>query len=202
MKTPEGRLLRSVTVGLTLVLAGIPMGGKAALASGPPLRAAVLPPAPALAEGGVWINGKETTLAAQRGKVVLLTFWTFGCINCKRALPFWNAWAKRFRSASRPGVAGVTMLSVHTPEMPSERPVESVRRAVEEHRLAFPVVTDNEFKNWKAFAVRVWPTTILIDQQGRIRGRWEGELDWKGSGAYKMLERQIETVRREKQPQP
>ncbi len=150
------------------------------------------PDAPALAPG-VWVNGKPTTLAAQRGRVVVLAFWTHLCINCKRTLPFWNGWAARY---ARSG--DVAVLAVHTPELEPERDPEAVRRYAREAGLRFPVVTDNEFKTWKAFGVTAWPTTVVIDKQGRIRGRWVGELDWQGSGEYHKAERLIEELRREK----
>lgn len=139
-----------------------------------------------------WLNSKPTTIAANKGKVIVLTFWTFGCINCKRTLPFWNDWAKRYAGKD------VTVLSVHTPELDFERKPENVRAFLTEKRIAFPVLTDNEYKSWKAFGVNVWPTTILIDKEGRIRGGWEGELDWNNSGEYKRVEQAIEILRKEK----
>ncbi|MBC8136928.1 MAG: redoxin domain-containing protein [Fibrella sp.] len=147
--------------------------------------------APALGTNGTWINGSPTTIAAQKGKVVILTFWTHGCINCKRTLPFWNSWAKQYSGKD------VTVLSVHTPELKFERNVENVRRFTRERGLLFPVVTDNDFKSWNAYGVEAWPTTILIDKRGRIRARWEGELDWQGNGEYKKVETAIEQLRKE-----
>ena len=171
-----------------LLTPGYAMAGLAKMqgASSLPIEKA----APALAEG-VWINSKPTTIAAQRGKVVVLTFWTHGCINCKRTLPFWNDWAKRYTGKD------VTVLSVHTPELAFERSESNVRRFVKERGITFPVLTDNENTSWDAFGISSWPTTVLIDKQGRIRARWEGELDWNGSGDYKKVEAQIEQLRKE-----
>lgn len=141
---------------------------------------------------GNWLNSKPTTIAANKGKVIVLTFWTFGCINCKRTLPFWNTWARRYAETD------VTVLSVHTPELEFERKPENVRAFLKEKGIVFPVLTDNDYRSWRAFGVQAWPTTILIDKQGRIRGRWEGELDWNNSGEYTRVEQAIEALRKEK----
>jgi peroxiredoxin len=102
--------------------------------------------APAL-QSGVWVNGQPTTIAAQRGKVVVLLFWTRGCINCKHNLGYWNDWARRYRGTD------VSVLSVHTPETPGERSVSGVRRFVRERGLQFPVLIDNASQTWDAFGV-------------------------------------------------
>ena len=146
--------------------------------------------APALASG-VWANGQPTTIASQKGKVVVLAFWTHQCINCKRTIPFWNDWAKKYAGSN------VTVLSVHTPEIPEERKIENVRRFVRTKGITFPVVTDNDFASWNAYKVTAWPTTILIDKQGRVRGRWEGELNYGNSGDYRTVEQAIEALRKE-----
>lgn len=150
-----------------------------------------------------WINtdGKAKHLYGQNGaainRVTILTFWTHGCINCRRTIPFWNDWAKRF--ATREGkTSDVAIVSVHTPETRSERSTASVRRFVKEKGILFPVVTDNSSMLWDAYNVQAWPTTILIDKQGRIRGHWEGELDFESSGEFKKVEKTIEALRREK----
>ncbi|GAB4458835.1 MAG: hypothetical protein OHK0029_20580 [Armatimonadaceae bacterium] len=148
-------------------------------------------PAPALADG-TWLNGEKTSLAAHQGKVVVLTFWTFGCINCKRTLPFWNAWAKEYAESK-----DVTVLSVHTPELAFERNPENVREFLRKEGIRFPVLLDNDYRSWNTYGVRVWPTTILIDKKGFIRGWWEGELDFKRSGEFKKVKNGIEMLRRE-----
>ena len=148
-------------------------------------------PAPVLAPGP-WINGVPTTLAAQRGKVVVLTFWTRDCINCKHTLPFWNAWAKRYQGSN------VAVISVHTPETPSEYSLSETRRFVQQHGLEFPVLVDNHEQNWDAFHVEFWPTTILIDKQGRIRDEYTGELNYEDSGEYQLVRAEIERLRAER----
>ena len=147
-------------------------------------------PAPSLAQGA-WINGTPTTIAAQRGKVTVLLFWTHGCINCKHNLGFWNDWARRYRHTN------VTVLSVHTPETAEEHDVAGVRRFVQQWGLAFPVVTDNAEKTWDAYGIEYWPSEVLIDKQGRIRYRFGGELNYAGSGEYKTVQALIEKLRGE-----
>ena len=147
-------------------------------------------PAPALASGP-WVNGAPTTLAAQRGKVTVLLFWTRDCINCKHNLGYWNEWAKTYRGTD------VSVISVHTPETRYERSVDGTRRFVQSHDLAFPVLVDNDEKTWNAFGVQSWPTEILIDKTGKIRAEYAGELNWQGSGEYKIVQAKIEELRRE-----
>ena len=136
-----------------------------------------------------WVSGKPVTLAELKGKVVVVCFWTFGCINCKKTLPFWNEWAKRYVDK------GVVFVTVHTPELESERVVENVKKFVEREKLVFPVLIDNNMTNWKNWQQQFWPATYIIDKKGRVRGRWDGELDFKGSGEYKKVERGIERLR-------
>lgn len=147
--------------------------------------------APAM-QSGPWINGTPTTIVDHRGKVVVLLFWTCGCINCKHNLGYWNDWVRKYRGTN------VTVLSVHTPETPDEHSVSGVHRFVQERGLLFPVLVDNAAKTWNAFGVQSWPTEILIDKQGRVRTKYEGELNWQGNGEYKTVQHQIEALRAEK----
>jgi len=149
------------------------------------------PQAPEFARGA-WVSGKPTTLTALKGKVVLVTFWTTGCINCRRTLPYWSDWTKRY--ARRNDFAVVT---IHTPETPGERNPAVVRQFAQQHHLTFPILIDNDQKNWDAFGIRYWPTTLLIDKQGQIRGRWEGELNYEKSGIFHDVEAEIEVLREE-----
>ena len=147
-------------------------------------------PAPALT-AGPWLNGPETTLAAQRGKVVVLLFWTRDCINCKHNLGYWNDWAKRYSGTD------VAVLSVHTPETRAERAPAATVRFAREHGLRFPVLVDNDARVWNAYGVQSWPTEVLIDRRGRVRAEFAGELNWAGSGEYKTVARKIEALRAE-----
>ena len=147
-------------------------------------------PAPTLA-AGPWLNGPETTLAAQKGKVVVLLFWTRDCINCKHNLGYWNDWAQKYRGTD------VTVLSVHTPETRFERSPDTTTRFARERGLRFPIIVDNDAHLWKAYGIESWPTEILIDKQGRIRAEYAGELNWEGNREYKTVQAQIEKLRHE-----
>jgi thiol-disulfide isomerase/thioredoxin len=180
------------------VFAGATLWGAGARAQGQepaPAQAPQFAQAPELAKGE-WV-GTPTTIAANRGKVIVLTFWAYQCINCKRTLPYWNQWAKRYAGAEgKPG--DVVVIAVQTPETPDERVFANVKAASEKHKLVFPTVTDNDYKTWKAYNVQMWPTTILIDKQGKIRGRWQGELNWQSSGEFNRVLAGIELLRKEK----
>jgi thiol-disulfide isomerase/thioredoxin len=139
-----------------------------------------------------WASGKPVKLASLKGKVVVVCYWTFGCINCKRTLPFWNDWAKKYEGKD------VVFVTIHTPELESERVVEDVKKFIAKEKLIFPVLIDNDKANWKRWRNQWWPATYLIDKKGLVRGRWDGELDYKGSGEYKRVEQGIELLRSEK----
>ena len=150
-------------------------------------------PAPALTAAGPWLNGPPTTLAAQKGRVVVLLFWTRDCINCKHNLGYWNDWAKKYHGTD------VAVLSVHTPETRFERAPAATARFARDHGLRFPVLVDNDAHVWNAYGVQSWPTEVLIDKQGSVREEFAGELNWENSGEYKVVGREIEALRAEKQ---
>ena len=137
--------------------------------------------APELANGS-WINSEPLTLKDLRGRVVLIEFWTFGCYNCRNALPFVKGWHDRYREK------GLTVIGVHSPEFEEERKVENLRRAVSSLGITYPVVADNDYQTWNAYHVEAWPTTFLLDKQGRIRWMYVGE------GNYDEAERVIQKL--------
>ena len=143
-------------------------------------------PAPELASGE-WINSEPLKLKDLRGRVVLIEFWTFGCINCRRTLPFVESWHDRYREK------GLTVIGVHSPEFDEEKNVESLRGQVASLGIRYPVVTDNDYKTWNAYKVEAWPTVFLLDKQGRIRWMRVGE------GNYDETERLIQKLLAEKQ---
>ena len=132
--------------------------------------------------GEDWINSQPLRLQNLRGRVVLVEFWTFGCINCRNTLPYVKSWNDRYRDK------GLTIIGVHSPEFAEERDVERLRHQVASLGITYPVVADNEFRNWNAYDVYAWPTSFLLDKQGRIR--------WKhiGQGDYDEAERQIQKL--------
>lgn len=127
--------------------------------------------APDLANGD-WINSAPLKLQDLRGRVVLIEFWTFGCINCRNTLPFVKSWHDRYQAK------GLTVIGVHSPEFDEERNVESLRREVTSLGIRYAVVTDNDYEIWNAYHVEAWPTAFLLDKQGRIRWMHVGEGDY------------------------
>jgi thiol-disulfide isomerase/thioredoxin len=137
--------------------------------------------APDLA-AGEWINSAPLKLNELRGRVVLIEFWTFGCINCRNTLPFIKSWHDRYQDK------GLTVIGVHSPEFDEERKVENLRREVTSLGIHYAVVTDNDYQTWNTYHVEAWPTTFLLDKQGRIRWMHVGE------GGYDEAERLIQKL--------
>lgn len=127
-------------------------------------------PAPEFPAGVRWVQGEPTTLKHLKGRVVVLHFWTFGCINCQRNYPVYKTWLKQYADKD------LTIVGVHTPEFQHEADADRVKQKAKENGLTFPVVLDNDSKIWKAWRNRYWPCIYLIDRQGQVRYRWEGEL--------------------------
>ncbi len=127
-------------------------------------------------EGAVtWLNSPPLIADGLRGRVVLIDFWTYSCINCLRSIPYLRAWADRYRDQ------GLVVIGVHAPEFAFERDVGNVRRAVADLRIAYPVAVDDGYAIWRAFKNQYWPAHYLIDAQGRIRETHFGEGDYDGT---------------------
>jgi len=126
--------------------------------------------APELRGGGGWIGagGEDLSLAALRGRVVLLDFWTLACVNCLRV-------AEELRGLERRFAGELVVLGVHSPKFPHEHDHAAVRAAVARHRIEHPVLDDPDMTTWDAYAVRAWPTLVLVDAEGRVAGRVSGE---------------------------
>jgi thiol-disulfide isomerase/thioredoxin len=129
-----------------------------------------------------WLNSPALTAAELRGKVVLVHFGTYTCINWLRTLPHVRAWTEKYRKQ------GLVLVNVHTPEFEFEKNMDNVRRAVKDLRLADPVAVDNDFAVWRAFANSAWPALYLVDAQGRVRYRHLGE------GEYERSEKMIQQL--------
>ncbi len=134
-----------------------------------------LGPAPELAGITDWINSPPLTLAGLRGKVVLVHFWTFACINCIHVQPYVKAWYARYAAA------GLVVIGVHTPELSFERDIGNVRKAVADDGVTFPVAFDPAYATWNAYGNSYWPAFYLVDRAGRIRHVHAGEGDYAGS---------------------
>ena len=126
-----------------------------------------------------WIDSEPVTLASLRGKVVLIDFWTYSCINCIRTLPFILEWEDKY------GPLGLRVVGMHTPEFEFEKDAENVRAAVEQFDIGYPVALDNDGETWDAFGVSAWPAKYLVDADGIIRYAEVGE------GGYVAMEQTI-----------
>lgn len=131
----------------------------------PPL----LKPAPAFKGIDNWLNSPPLTLEGLRGKVVLVDFWTYDCINCIRTLPYIAKWHKAYKDK------GLVVVGVHTPEYAFERNTGNVRAAMQRFGITYPVAQDNRYATWDAYSNRYWPAVYLIDKQGRIAYTHYGE---------------------------
>lgn len=127
---------------------------------------------PSLAGGTLWLNSPPLTPEQLRGKVVLIDFWTYSCINCLRSLPYVKAWAAKYQDQ------GLVVIGVHSPEFAFEKVPANVRQAVKDLGVTYPVVLDNDLAIWRAFNNEYWPAHYLIDGQGRIRYHSFGEGDY------------------------
>lgn len=122
-----------------------------------------------------WLNSPPLSAEQLRGKVVLIDFWTYSCINCLRAMPFVHEWAQRYRDH------GLVVVGVHTPEFAFERDPRNVMKAVQQLKVEYPVALDNQYSIWRAFNNRYWPAHYFIDAQGNIRGHQFGEGNYAHS---------------------
>ena len=150
-------------------------------------------PAPLSAEGHLpgfdgatgWLNSPPLTTDDLRGKVVLVDFWTYTCINWLRTLAYVRAWAEKYHDR------GLVVVGVHTPEFPFERDVENVRQAAKDMRVEYPIALDSDYAVWRAFSNQYWPAIYIADAEGRIRHHQFGE------GQYEECERVIQQLLRE-----
>ena len=163
-----GRLEQAL---LTTVGRGVPTNTAPADLNNLPVEG-VMPP---LSGATTWINSPPLTREQLRGKVVVVDFWTYSCINCLRALPYVRAWAEKYKDQ------GLVVIGVHTPEFAFEKSEANVREAVARLGVAYPVAMDNDFAVWRAFKNQYWPAHYFIDAQGRIRHHHFGEGDYDGS---------------------
>lgn len=138
--------------------------------------------------GRVWLNSPPLSFRQLRGRVVLVDFWDYTCVNCIRTLPYVQAWHERY------GGKGLTVIGVHTPEFTFAQYESNVERGIREFGLTYPVVIDGDREIWKAFANRYWPTKYLLDKEGYLRFAHFGE------GAYRETEEAIRELLLETNP--
>jgi thiol-disulfide isomerase/thioredoxin len=130
---------------------------------------------PLLSGAVAWLNSPPLTMDALKGKVVLVDFWTYSCINCLRTIPYIRAWAQKYKDQ------GFVVIGVHTPEFAFERNVDNVRRESAELKIDYPVAIDNDYAIWRAFENQYWPAHYFIDAQGHVRYHHFGEGDYDQS---------------------
>jgi cytochrome c biogenesis protein CcdA/thiol-disulfide isomerase/thioredoxin len=163
----------------TLGGTGAATGSMTTTAAKPEAGAAAAPPVegemPSLSGAVAWLNSPPLTAQGLRGKVVLIDFWTYSCINCLRTLPYLKAWYERYQDH------GFVIIGVHAPEFAFEKDEANVRRAVTELGIRYPVAIDNDYAIWRAFNNQYWPAHYFVDASGRIRGHHFGEAGYEES---------------------
>lgn len=145
-------------------------------------------------ENSDWINTGEKPVAFEKGKVYVVEFWTFGCVNCQRNLPAYAKWHKQFSKK------GVTIIGVHTPETEEEKKTANVRKQVKALKIEYPVLLDMKGENWKRYDQQVWPSVYLVDKRGQARWGWIGELGWNGAKGVEKMTAKIKELLAEKAP--
>ena len=132
---------------------------------------------PAFAGAVAWLNSSPLDIGQLRGKVVLVDFWTYSCINCIRTLPFVRAWAEKYKDQ------GLVVVGVHTPEFAFEKKIDNVQAAVRSFRISYPVAVDSDYRIWRAFDNQYWPAMYFVDSAGHVRHHVFGEGDYQHSEA-------------------
>lgn len=138
--------------------------------------------APDFSGGGPWLNSAPLTVDQLRGKVVLVDFWTYSCINCQRTMPYLRSWWDKYQNK------GLVIIGVHTPEFEFEKKTENVAESAKELGVSWPVVQDNDYRIWQAYDNHFWPHKYLINQEGKI------VYDHIGEGAYQETEAKIQEL--------
>ena len=141
--------------------------------------------APSLNGAVDWLNSEPLTMQQLRGKVVLVDFWTYSCINCIRTIPYVRAWAEKYKEQ------GLVVIGAHTPEFAFEKKISNVKKAVGDFKIGYPVAIDSNFQIWRAYNNSYWPAHYLIDAKGQIRYHHFGE------GNYRKTEQAIQDLLRE-----
>ncbi|WP_029525995.1 cytochrome c biogenesis protein DipZ, partial [Polaromonas glacialis] len=158
----------------------------------PPLNLLVEGKMPPISGAVEWLNSPPLTAEELRGKVVLIDFWTFGCINCRNALPYVREWHRKYKDQ------GLVVIGVHSPEFAYEKNISNVKRALGDLGIVFPVAVDNNFAIWRAFNNKYWPAHYFVDAQGRIRFHHFGEGEYEKS--EQVIQQLLEEARKQAKP--
>jgi thiol-disulfide isomerase/thioredoxin len=164
------------TAAMTIAAASVGMIGSGAQQATPAgLQLPVEGELPSLSGATGWLNSQPLTAAGLRGKVVLIDFWTYTCINWLRSLPYVRAWAEKYKNQ------GLVVIGVHAPEFEFEKNVDNVRRAAKDMKVNYPIAIDNNYAIWRALKNEYWPALYFVDAQGRIRHHHFGEGEYEQS---------------------
>ncbi len=159
-------IIMSISINIPMAKSGLPVLGKS----------------PEIIGTQEWLNSESLKISDLKGKVVLVDFWTYSCINCIKTLPFLKEWHEKYSGN------GLVIIGVHTPEFDFEKDINNVKDAVERYGLQYPIVQDNDYATWNAFRNSYWPRKYLVDKEGNIR------YDHIGEGAYKETEKAIQDL--------
>jgi len=138
--------------------------------------------APNFVRFGNWFNSPPLTIGGLRGKVVLVNFWTYGCVNCVNTLPHVTELYAKYKDQ------GLVVVGIHTPEFPFERSAGNVQAALKRHGITYPVAQDNDSQTWNAYSNRYWPAQYIVDRGGHIVYQHDGE------GQYEQIDRTIKSL--------
>lgn len=179
-----------------LLIIGSPMASLAQPAAPlPPQLFLVDVPAPALTGNGPdWVNTGSAAVPFQKGRVYVVHFWAFGCINCKRNLTYYAYWQSRYAGSP------LTVVGVYTPETEKERNRDNVVSEVGAQQITYPVLIDGSGINWRRWQQQIWPTVYLVDKRGHVRCYWLGGLEWQGAGGSRIMDNYIQMLLREPAP--
>ncbi|HEV2801689.1 MAG TPA: thioredoxin family protein [Pyrinomonadaceae bacterium] len=178
MSAELNRARRSFLAAAAMTVAAVPFGAVGCASQRIKSALAQLPiegEMPSLGGATGWLNSQPLAADSLRGRVVLVQFCTYTCINWLRTLPYVRAWNEKYKTQ------GLVLVGVHTPEFPFEKDVDNVRRALNEMRIVYPVALDNDYASWRAFKNRYWPALYFVDARGRVRHHQFGEGDYEQS---------------------
>jgi peroxiredoxin len=135
----------------------------------------IYPMAPDFAKSSTWLGKSPGSIGDLKGKVVVIHFYAFQCINCQRNFHHYNSWNQQWAGQD------VVVVGIQTPETTAESDILLVGQALEKDKFEFPVIMDSDKANWKAWGNTMWPTVYVVDKRGYIRMWWQGELNWQGA---------------------
>ncbi|NML32505.1 thioredoxin family protein [Paraburkholderia antibiotica] len=159
----------ALSIALAAGAAGAVIASSHTTMAAPPVIASTAPEFTGITQ---WLNSEPLTLQQLRGKVVLVDFWTYSCINCANTLPYVKSWHQKYKDQ------GLTVIGVHTPEYPFERDTGNVKTALKRLGITYPVAQDNQYATWNAYNNQYWPAFYLIDRKGQIVYSHFGEGDY------------------------